>query len=271
MMKIYIFIFTIILSTVGLSRAEGPAVVTSVEPASAIISFQEKLTEIQKFEESANFIEAKKAYQALQSDSTLSSTDAAIVSENLQKLNMKILFSKIEMPESEIYTVSSGDSLYKIAKKFNTTIDLIKRSNNLSKDMIYPDQELKVINGTFTVKVDISETRLDLLLNNNVIKTYKIATGKEDSVTPEGQFKIVTKLPNPTWYRTGAIVAPDSPENILGTRWMGFDIEGYGIHGTTKPETIGQAASAGCIRMHNEDVEELYSIIPRGTMVIVAQ
>jgi lipoprotein-anchoring transpeptidase ErfK/SrfK len=78
---------------------------------------------------------------------------------------------------------------------------------------------------------------------------------------------INSKLENPTWYHAGAIVPPDSPKNILGTRWLGIDYPGYGIHGTTIPESIGTQATSGCVRMLNSEVEELYSIIPYGTKV----
>ena len=84
-----------------------------------------------------------------------------------------------------------------------------------------------------------------------------------------GTFKITTKLVNPVWYKSGAVVPPDSPENILGTRWMGFDLEGYGIHGTTSPESIGTQATAGCVRMLNNEVEELYTFLPQGTEVTI--
>jgi len=63
------------------------------------------------------------------------------------------------------------------------------------------------------------------------------------------------------------VVPPESPQNVLGTRWLGFDLQGYGIHGTVEPETIGQQVTAGCVRMVNEQVEELYTIVPIGTKV----
>jgi lipoprotein-anchoring transpeptidase ErfK/SrfK len=65
------------------------------------------------------------------------------------------------------------------------------------------------------------------------------------------------------------VVPPRSPENFLGTRWLGFNIPKYGIHGTIYPELIGQSVSGGCVRMRNEDVEELYAIIPVGTKVVI--
>ena len=64
-----------------------------------------------------------------------------------------------------------------------------------------------------------------------------------------------------------------NPENILGTRWMGFKnspgLTGFGIHGTTRPESIGREESSGCIRMGRSDVEELFGWTPYRTEVIV--
>ena len=172
------------------------------------------------------------------------------------------------MPESQFYTVTTGDSLYNLAKKYKTTIALIQKSNGLNNDKIYPGMKLKVIMGTFSIRVDKSDNILSLFLNDKPVKHYRVATGK-DNGTPTGEFEIINKLENPTWFHAGAIVPPDSPENILGSRWFGFNYPGYGIHGTTLPETIGQQATLGCVRMLNEEVEELYILIPVGAKVII--
>lgn len=168
----------------------------------------------------------------------------------------------------EQYTVQKGDSLYKIAKQYGTTIELIKRTNRLESDTIYPGMKLKVVEGTFSISVDKSDNILKLYLDSNLVKEYSVATG-ENNGTPTGDFKVINKLENPTWYHAGAVVPPESPENILGTRWLGIDHPGYGIHGTTLPESIGKQATAGCVRMLNRDVEELYAIVPVGTKVAI--
>ena len=65
------------------------------------------------------------------------------------------------------------------------------------------------------------------------------------------------------------MIPSESPENILGTRWLGFDMPGYGIHGTTQPDSIGKQATAGCVRMLNSEAEELYDLLPIGTEVTI--
>ena len=86
-------------------------------------------------------------------------------------------------------------------------------------------------------------------------KQYPIAVGKMLTATPLGNFIIVNKQPN--------------PGGPFGTMWMSLSKEHYGIHGTNDPSSIGHAVSHGCVRMHNKDVEELASIVPIGTQVMI--
>jgi len=187
--------------------------------------------------------------------------------EALPQITMENLFSKTLTLDSSLYTVKAGDALSKIAKKNNTTVELIRKSNGLKNDVIYEGMKLKIMKTTFKIIVDISDHQLKLYAGDELIKTYPVATGRTGHATPTGTFTIVNKLENPVWYHAGKAVPPGDPENILGTRWLGFSLKSYGIHGTTLPETVGTAASEGCIRMLNQDVEELYSIIPQGTTV----
>ncbi|MEL5899426.1 L,D-transpeptidase [Clostridium sporogenes] len=108
---------------------------------------------------------------------------------------------------------------------------------------------------------------LTVYLYGKVHKKYPIAAGASPSYTPEGKFTIVSKLINPTWIspRTGQVVPGGTPENPLGKRWLGLSIDGgsmYGIHGNNSPWSIGTDSSLGCIRMFNNNVEELFDFIP---------
>ena len=188
--------------------------------------------------------------------------------KKLEAINIKLLFSPALTPRSMSYQIKPGDTLSKIAKTFNTTVELIKKSNGIPNDKILPGRDIKVWNAPFTILVDKSQNILILKTDEEVIKTYIVSTGTDNS-TPVGNFKITTKLVNPTWFKAGAVVPADSPENILGSRWMGFNLAGYGIHGTTEPEELGKQVTHGCVRMSNSDVEELYTIVPIGTEVTI--
>ena len=219
------------------------------------------------YEKQGKLVEArdsfKKAYETY--------PGANIVKEakpKVEELNMKILFSPYLDSYSKEYTVQAGDSLAKIAKVFGTTVDLLRKSNNISGNTIRLGQRLKVVTVKFSVVVDKSQNLLMLKQNDDVIKIYKVATGT-NNCTPVGTFKITTKLVDPVWYKAGVVAPPGSPENILGTRWMGLSKEGYGIHGTTDPSSLGKQATAGCVRMLNAEVEELYGLLPEGTEVTI--
>jgi lipoprotein-anchoring transpeptidase ErfK/SrfK len=196
--------------------------------------------------------------------------DYADMQKKIASVNMALLFSNIIIPGSELYTVVTGDSLARIAGRYKTTIELIKQANNISSDVIIPGMRLKVQNKPFHIIVDNKQCTLTVLSGDDVIKIYDVATGKNNS-TPIGTFQITDRLVNPVWYNKGLAVPADSPDNVLGTRWMGLNTPepGYGIHGTTEPESIGYQSTEGCVRMRNNDVEELYSIIPSGTTVVV--
>jgi lipoprotein-anchoring transpeptidase ErfK/SrfK len=167
-----------------------------------------------------------------------------------------------------MYEVKAGDTVVKIAREFKTTPELIMKSNNISAGKIFPGKKIKVWTAPFSILVDKSQNILIVKSNEEIIKTYIVATGANNS-TPVGTFKVANKLPNPTWYKAGAVVAAGSPENILGSRWLGLDLSGYGIHGTTDPQSLGKQVTQGCVRMSNPEVEELYTYIPVGTEVTI--
>ena len=219
------------------------------------------------YEEQQQLVEAKTMYQTLldrfPGSPLLSATQA-----RMGNVNVALLFSPTVTDLDAVYEVKAGDTLGKIASATSTTVDFLKRANGLSNDVIRPGQKLKAPVGKFGIVVDKSQNQLLLTENNRFIKTYAVATGKENS-TPIGTFKVVTKIPNPVWYKQGAVVPAESPENILGTRWLGLDKQGYGIHGSVDPSAIGKQVTAGCVRMTNHDVEELFNIVPVGTEVTI--
>ncbi|HLG98044.1 MAG TPA: L,D-transpeptidase [Bryobacteraceae bacterium] len=114
--------------------------------------------------------------------------------------------------------------------------------------------------------ISIPDRKLALIEDGRVVKVYRVAVGKPSTPSPRGTFHIVSHVQHPTWYQPGKIIGP-GPANPLGTRWMGLGYKGYGIHGTNMPLSIGKAASHGCIRMRNHDVEELFSLVKVGDQV----
>lgn len=232
-----------------------------------ISSIPSLLTQAKELELKGELLQAKSIYQKLTNDFP-NSGELVNWQKKTEDLNLKLLFSPTITPQSIAYEIKPGDTLAKIAQEFNTTIDLIKKSNNLSNDKIILGRKIKVWTSPFSILIDKSQNILILKTEEEVFKTYIVSTGAHNS-TPSGTYKIVNKLINPTWFKAGAVVAAGSPENILGTRWLGFNLPGYGIHGTSHPQSLGKQVTQGCVRMANSDIEELYSIIPLGTEVTI--
>ena len=113
------------------------------------------------------------------------------------------------------------------------------------------------------IVISLPDRKLALVEGDGIVRVYDVAVGKHSTPSPQGQFRIVTRIPHPTWYGPEQVVPPGAA-NPLGTRWIGLSVKGYGIHGTNAPKSIGKAASHGCIRMRNRDVEELFDLVSDG-------
>ena len=190
--------------------------------------------------------------------------------ERVGELNIEWLFSRLPQPECVLVEAQPGDSLGKIAKRAGTTVELIKKTNGLSGDTVRLGKRLKVLNLPFRVEIDKGDNVLTLYLGDDFFKRYPVSTGATGN-TPVGEFRITDRIVHPTWWHpeTGEKIPYGDPRHRIGSRWLGWDRKGFGIHGTDEPDKIGRPVSLGCVRMRNEDVEELYTLLPSGTRVVV--
>lgn len=213
----------------------------------------------------------------------LDARDASLVRAELTRIGRETIFS-LRILESDPlvsrYVINQGDSLGKIAKAHKVSDDLIASINGITdKNRIRAGQAIKVIHGPFRAVVHKKSFTIDLLLGNTLVQHFKVGLGTDGS-TPTGEWRVGTKLKNPTYYppRGGRMVAADDPQNPLGERWIGLVGVGgealgqarYGVHGTIEPESVGRNVSLGCIRMYNEDVEQVYSyLVEKHSTVLV--
>lgn len=116
----------------------------------------------------------------------------------------------------------------------------------------YIEFEPYALRVSHSITVNVSARTLTLYKDGKWFKSYPVAVGKPETPTPKGTRKIINKASN--------------PGGVFGAKWLGLG-DGYGIHGTNNPSSIGKAVSNGCIRMYNKDVTELYNIVPIGTTV----
>lgn len=201
--------------------------------------------------------------------------------DRLSRLNTELLLSPQVSEFTQRYEIQLGDTLISIASRFDTTVYLLKAMNNIG-DQLRDGMRITVPKpGGVRLVVDKSDKHLYVYsrmegTEGRFIKRYLAGVAKYQERMPPGIYVIHDKMIDPTWYPPdGGVIPPGDPRNALGSRWMGFRQDGrdtsLGIHGTSEPETIGTDASAGCIRMHNADVEELFMLARVGTEVEIVE
>jgi len=128
------------------------------------------------------------------------------------------------------------------------------------RDIDYLNTHSRISKSKLTILIEVDRNSLSLIdrENEQVIRKYPIASGKPKSPTPLGSFKIREK---------------ESWGEGFGSRWIGLNVPWgkYGIHGTNQPGSIGGNVSAGCIRMRNNDVEDLFDLISKNTNVLITK
>ncbi|MGD0651862.1 MAG: L,D-transpeptidase family protein [Verrucomicrobiia bacterium] len=268
-MKSWVSIVLITLWLVGCGQKPAPPASTAEKnataPAAPADSTDDQLRRALALKAAGKLAEGRALLQPL---AARTNAPERILSA-LGDINAQVLFSPAPAPEKVDYTVAEGDSLGKISKKFGTTVELIKKSNGLARDLIRVGDRLRIYQGHFAVEVNKTANTLTVADNGRFFKRYRVGTG-QFSKTPVGEFTITSRIENPPWYRPdGKTIPYGDPENILGTHWLGLNVPGYGIHGTWEPNTIGRQSSAGCIRLLNDDVAELFVMLPVDTPVTI--
>lgn len=152
-------------------------------------------------------------------------------------------------------------------KSMNALMLSLSSTNKLCNDVI----QNSPTKGQWIV-INKTKRILTLYENKTIVAKYPIAVGNPVSLTPDGKFKIVSKVVNPAWGGGGYAkpVKGGVPENPLGYRWMGLSYKSgsdIGIHGNNSPYSIGKNISHGCIRMINSDVEQLFEVVKNSTPV----
>lgn len=166
------------------------------------------------------------------------------------------------------YVVQPGDNLQMIAAKYKVPWKYLASLNRVDERKVRAGSKLKVNKGPFSALVDLSDFELTIHAHGFFVHRYTVGVGKHGT-SPQGRFSVKQKLVNPTYYGPdGLVIEGDDPANPLGEHWIDLG-DSYGIHGTIDPDSIGQARSRGCIRMRNEDVAEVFSLLSDGSEVVI--
>jgi lipoprotein-anchoring transpeptidase ErfK/SrfK len=180
-----------------------------------------------------------------------------VAGENGRKLRDNLLTKDLNA------AVLSSTAPHAIPARVHATKPEVTKSEVAAEYPVY----LTLDRGSYTLR---------LWKNLKLAKTYTVAVGQEGLETPEGIYEIEAMEENPTWYVpdsdwAGSLagqVIPPGPSNPIKARWMAI-YEGAGIHGTEETESLGTAASHGCVRMSIPEVEELYDQVDVGTPIYI--
>ncbi|MGB0768613.1 MAG: L,D-transpeptidase family protein, partial [Phycisphaeraceae bacterium] len=224
-------------------------------------------------------------------DGALPRHEAQAVRERLAFLNENTVFAAKRSadqvrqdPIVSIHRVQSGEYLSTIGNTYRIPYQLIERINNIEARRLQAGQNIQVINGPVHARIDKSDYRMDLFVEDAdglriYLKSYTVGLGEFDS-TPLGTWlvkpgsKVGPANGGPSWVnpRTGERYDRNDPDIPIGEYWMALegqddntrDKKGYGIHATNDPESIGRQESMGCIRMRDEDVDQVFYTLFEG-------
>lgn len=262
-----------------------PPVLAAVMPGDAPVSPSAAIEDGAKRIETGDLLAARRSFNAALVSGKLSEAEAASTKAKLAELNQTIVFSTRRFPDDPFggtYMVQNGDALQKIARAHAISWELLGRMNDISDPRkLRAGRAIKIINGPFHAVVSKSKFEMDIWLNEPTsadamyITTFKVGLGKE-SGTPIGAWLVTPggKQKNPKFWGAGDLppMEADDPKNPLGEFWLALTgiegpaegKEGYGIHGTIDPTSIGKNASLGCIRLKNEDIAMVYELLVDG-------
>jgi len=217
--------------------------------------------------------------QALESGGLDEANDAECLSALTALTNKLILDPKFPCtaPKAAFYKVEQGDNVEKIARNYKVNQGQLKVVNRLNDKLaVRYGQSLKILPGEVVYQVDRTRLIGTLYIDGVFIRRYPVGIGPGNA-TPPGTYVVERKVTNPDWYYDGKRIPFGDPVNILGTRWMAFAANeagnglGLGVHGTALPASVPGRESKGCVRMRNNDVEELYDLMPQGGKVVIAE
>ena len=177
----------------------------------------------------------------------------------------------------DTYVVASGDSYWALCRKWadlGRTLNhgWVRLFNERTRTGLRAGETLSIPKVDLSIEAWRALRITSAWAGETPIRLWTSSMGEEGAETPVGEFTLGVFLDNPPWTnpRTGESFPAGNPENPLGTRWMAFKGQpSYGIHGTQDPATIGSFESWGCIRLRNEDVEDLFELVGPGTRVVI--
>ena len=237
------------------------------------------MEEVQKSLDQRKFADAHRALSTLYGSSALPTEQAKQITELLDQLAGTVIYSR-EHHLEPAYVTQQGDTLERVAQKYNVPWQVLGRINGLmppaasntdesTKDLpLQVGMELKVVRGPFEAVVHLDRRELTLMLQDRYAGRFAIGIGR-DQPQLDGSYMVREKALHPSYNGPdGVNIGAGDPRNPLGGAWIGLN-DGIGIHGTNDPRGIGRDDNRGTICVSDHDLQDLYGILSVGSRVTV--
>ncbi len=211
-------------------------------------------------------------------DGSIAQTDYQLGAPSKDPVKNTVLIGRFRM-----HTVKPGETLLDIARKYDMGISELTA--------FYPDKDPWLLEAGSQLQIpaiwilppskkrgiviNVPEMRLYYFIpRKGTVRTHPVTVGEEETPTPLGTFRVVNREIDPEWNIPSKLqnkykqkIMPAGDDNPIGKYWLGLSSRGYGIHGTDNAWSVGRILSNGCIRLYPEDIEKLYDLVPKGTIV----
>jgi L,D-transpeptidase ErfK/SrfK len=184
------------------------------------------------------------------------------------------------------YELVTGDSVASLGSRYGIDPREIAAANGLKPGQAVPPGRtlqldnrhiVPLVGDDVALAINVPQ-RMLFLIDGDAIAGYPVALGRSDWPTPLGEFTVIAKEESPTWDVPTSIQAemrregrpvlqqvPPGPANPLGAFWLGLSLGSVGVHGTNAPLSIFRHATHGCVRLHADDIANLYPRVFLGT------
>jgi L,D-transpeptidase ErfK/SrfK len=186
------------------------------------------------------------------------------------------------------YEVADGDTLTSVAARFGVEPRILASDNGLGANVRLRTGDTLIVDDRHVVPpaipegivLNVAQRMLFVFVNHQAVRAFPVAVGSPSWPTPVGRFDVLVKEIDPVWdvpnsiqqemAREGRPVltkVPPGPDNPLGNRWLALSAAGVGIHGTNQPSSIYRFSTHGCIRLHPDDMLDLFNLVDVGAVV----
>ena len=186
------------------------------------------------------------------------------------------------------HEIVEGDTLTSVGARFGVEPWVLARDNGLAAKARLRTGDRLIVDFRHIapsaiadgIVLNVAQRMLFVFENGEPVRAFPVAVGMPGWPTPRGRFGVLGKEIDPVWdvpvsiqqemARKGepifTTVAP-GPENPLGNRWLALSARNVGIHGTNQPSSIYRFTTHGCIRLHPDDMLELFDLVDVGASV----